>query len=175
MDEVIPDLDEPRVRPAGVTIVAVLAILFGLLGTCCLPVNMVFLFMAGNDPKYAAAVGGNVFFMAALYFVFWIISILLTSIGFGLWGLKSWARMAAIIYCVVYALLGTVGGVINAIFYAQKSAEVLPPNWQFSAESYRVVVLYVSPACTCFMILIHIAIAVYLTRPNVKVAFRRVG
>jgi hypothetical protein len=179
MDEAIPDADdEPRVRPTGVSVIAVLAIIFGLFNFCYAPVGMgQMLFLSDpvftamrNDPMlyYFTMVGGV---------IGWFLSIVLIALGFGLWKLKDWARSGMVVYSVLAGLWTIFGGVVNMIYIVPKSMEIA-----MAAQSQKVppeimkgamIGAMIGGGCMLVFIFgVYIAIAIYLTRANVKDAFR---
>lgn len=162
---------EPRSRPAGVTIISILAIFFGFVGFCCVPFS-IFSIVAGRPSPYMVIpAGAGYFILLFTNVISWIFSIVSIVLGVGLWGLKEWARKGTVAYCLFQIVFGIVGTVLNLIFIAPAQAANIPPTWQFSAESYRLTVMIATPLCPSILILIHILIAVYLTRPKTKLMF----
>ena len=97
-------------RPLGVTILAVLEIIVGLLGLfsgfTLITVGAMVPFLAG----FAIILGAVVLFIGLLDVI----------IGWGLWSLKSWAWMVALIVNIINLILNAVqfawlGAIINLI------------------------------------------------------------
>ncbi len=179
MEEAIPDVDdEPRVRPTGVSIIAVLAILFGIFNFCYTPVGLGQLLLQ-SDPIYVSMRNDPVVYYFSMVggVIGWFLSIVLIVLGTGLWKLKDWARSSMAIYAVLAALWTIAGGTLNMIYIAPKTMEIamaaqpqkLPP------EALKMMTLVMYGMGGCFLVLffgVYIGIAVYLTRANVKEAFR---
>ena len=97
-------------RPLGVTILAVLEIIVGLLGLFS---GFTLLTLGAMVPFIGA-------FAALLGAVVLIIGIVDVIIGWGLWSLKSWAWMVALIVNIINLILNAVqfawlGAIINLI------------------------------------------------------------
>ncbi|HLX62649.1 MAG TPA: hypothetical protein VKX17_15330 [Planctomycetota bacterium] len=176
MEEARPDeIDEPRTRPTGVSVIAVLAIVFGILGVCCAPFVIGQLVIAG-DPVHVAMRNntGLYIYMLGTQSFHWIISIALTAIGFGLWRLSEWARKGAValaIFTILYQLANT------AVYYLLFGSQMMDlmgssSGQPVSPEIMKTITYIVTPICMCFVFGIYVWIAVYLTRPHVKAAFQ---
>lgn len=143
-------------RPAGVTLIAVLYFIFGVLWALG-GVGMV----AGGDiiatvMKRQGQAGGTLADFvaglgAALGVVFLIFGVLDISIGVGLIKLKDWARMTSIILAGIGAALGILGLLSGFVHF--------------------VLLLTLIRVC---VLAVEIWIVVYLLKPEVKAAFQGV-
>lgn len=100
-------------RPDGVTLISVyywfLAVLFAL-GICGVFVGL-FSSIARGERGIIGAIIGLVF---GLFFT--VAAALATgAVGWGLWSLKSWARMAAIVLAILQLFAFPIGTVIGAL------------------------------------------------------------
>lgn len=97
-------------RPDGVTLISVyywfLAALF-VLGICSIPFTVL-----GGDNR---SVIGIVFGLAFGLFFTIAGAVASALVGWGLWNLKSWARMAAIVLAILQLFAFPVGTVIGAL------------------------------------------------------------
>jgi len=135
-------------RPTGVTILAVLAFIFAGLAVLC---ALGLMFMGGMIAQMmessgmgtmlagvGAFAGIVVLVAAALYFL----------VGFGLWKLKNWGRILAIVF-VALGLISAALGLFSSLSPFQTGVFV----WQL------------------FVCALDIWIIVYLLKPHVKQAF----
>ena len=114
------------------------------------------------------------YFNTAIYGIGWITSAILAALGFGLWGLKEWARKGSIVYTIFMILYGIIVGVISAVFILPKQMEItlLAQGVPLASKDTAVwIAIAVQAGISCVMILIEVLIAFYLTRPKVKAAF----
>ena len=182
MDEVIHDVEpEPKSRPAGVSIVAVLALIAGFFGVCLSPLSIGQMLVA-KEPMYAAMRAD-----ATMYYVTvvggavgWFVSLGVIALGFGLWKLKEWARAGTVVYCIFAAVWAVVGGALNMIYITPKAMQIAfantPSPNKIPAEMIKNIVLVsqiTAVVLTLVMCGIYIFIAVYMAKPTVKDAFRR--
>ncbi|HKD78828.1 MAG TPA: hypothetical protein VKH81_03995 [Candidatus Angelobacter sp.] len=147
-------------RPAGVTLIAVLYFIFGVLWALG-GVGMV----AGGDiiatvMKRQGQAGGTLADFvaglgAALGVVFLIFGVLDISIGVGLIKLKDWARMTSIILAAIGAALGVLGLLRGLAHF------ILVPHFVLFATIIRVCALA-----------LEIWMVIYLLKPEVKAAFQ---
>jgi hypothetical protein len=113
--ELTPDYAVPRQRPTSVTVIAVLAIVFGGLGLLCAPFSVLpyFTGFGGPNPVVEAVKArplllGWTMFSSCLSLVF---SLVLVVAGIGALSLKPWARLMLIaeaVFSMLFALIGTV-------------------------------------------------------------------
>lgn len=97
-------------RPDGVTLISIyywfLAALF-VLGICGIPIGI----FGGDGRGFIGAVFGLIF---GLFFVT-AGAIACGVVGWGLWNIKSWARMAAIVLAILQLFFFPIGTVIGAL------------------------------------------------------------
>lgn len=107
-------------RPTGITILAILGFLFGLLMAGLAALMFVGGAFLGTMLGAAAAEGGEaaagagmagmlVGFGAVIGGVMLVFAILYFAVGYGLWKLKNWARWITIILSGLGAVLGVLG------------------------------------------------------------------
>lgn len=102
-----------RKRPVGVTILAVMFLYIGCIGTIFIPIGLA---ASGMMPflhvlqmylgKFIHAGPLLTFSTDALLVVWYLAYVLYALIGFGLWKLKSWARRAVIAICIISLAIG---------------------------------------------------------------------
>ena len=134
-------------RPTGVTIIAILNILGGIgaliAGFGMMALSVEFQYYLSDEEAALVSIMAGILGM-----VFIIIGFVDLVIGYGLWTLKGWARMAAIIMAII-GIIGNIGGTI----------------WMMSigaADTIGSVILSV---------LISGIIIWYLSKPNIKEVF----
>lgn len=126
MDVAIPDeINEPKVRPTGVSVIAILALIGGVFNFCYSPFGIAHLLLMDapanvamrNDPTiyYTTVVGGA---------MGWFISILTISLGIGLWRTKEWARVWTVYYCIGAAIWTLIGGAFYVIYITPKAMKI---------------------------------------------------
>jgi hypothetical protein len=96
-------------RPLGVTILAVLAAILGVLGIFA---GLVLVGLSSATADLALGLGG---FVAILGLITIVLSVLDLVLAYGLWGLKPWAWMLGIV-------LEIVGIVLNILEFRSASA-----------------------------------------------------
>lgn len=136
-------------RPTGITILAIL----WFIGAIGLVIGALVFFTGGslvaqilaNTPGMSRFAGGMV---AAGGVVFLLLAVLYALTGYGLWSLKNWGRIIAIIFTAL-GLIGTLLGFVTV----------------FSSFGMAIVVGQVIKLAICAWILW------YLFQPNVKQAF----
>lgn len=137
-------------RPTGVTILAVLSFIGA--GLCLLLVPIIFLGGAALMGMAGAAGRPGAGFLAALgaglAFVFLALAILYAATGYGLWSLKNWGRILAIVL-VVLGLLSGAAGVMSSLMH------------------FRMLLLIRE----LIVVAIDVWIITYLLKPHVKQAF----
>ena len=99
-------------RPAGVTIIAILAFVAGVLAILAGELSTLFagLIGAATDSAVGGIFGG---FFAVIGVVILVIGIAYLVTGYGLWMLRAWAWMAALVLSaisLVLSMLGIIGG-----------------------------------------------------------------
>lgn len=104
-----------RQRPDGVTLIAIwhfIAALFGLLGLCGLSIGLIAVWTSpGPQQDTLIATVALMFAALAIILIFGAFAV----VGWGLWNLKSWARMAAIVLGVVQLPGFPIGTIIGAL------------------------------------------------------------
>lgn len=183
MDEAIPDADdEPRVRSTGVSIIAVLAIIFGVFNFCCAPIGMgQMLFL--KDPVNASMRNDSMLYYSTMVggAINWFLAIILMTLGIGLWQLKEWARKGMVIYAILISLWTLLSGTFSMIYVTPKAMEIAmaaqmaAQNQKMPADAMKMVMFSTMAATGCMLVLIfcvYIGVAIYLTRARVKDAFR---
>ncbi len=167
-----------RARPTVVTVIGILAIVFGAMGLLSLPMNL--LQMAGmwpgseftrpmfDDPMLGTWMKVS-FVLTPVLCVLWIVS------GIGLLRLREWARKLAL-GLLVLGLAGQVGGALFVMPAMSRSVGggMFPPGSQEAAMmqtmmSAIVVVSIVVGAAVA------VTLIVLLTRPHVRIAFQPEG
>lgn len=102
-----PGGQRPKERPTGVTILAVLYIISGLM---MLSVPVMFSAMIPFEISFFAEVGGVV-----CWAVFGILALLYFLVAFGLWKGQGWARMVAIILAIIGLINIPIGTIISIV------------------------------------------------------------
>jgi hypothetical protein len=98
-----------RDRPDGVTLIGIYHWLlagFFALGLCVVPVSVF-----GDERSIIGIVFGLVF---GLFFTI-IAAIIAALVGWGLWNMRSWSRMAAIVLAILQLFAFPIGTVIGAL------------------------------------------------------------
>ncbi|MGM0405981.1 MAG: hypothetical protein ACQEQM_07570 [Thermoplasmatota archaeon] len=96
----------PKERPTGITILAVLYIIGGLM---MLSVPVMFSAMIPFEIPFFAEVG------VVCWAVFGILALLYFLVAFGLWKGQGWARMVAIILAIIGLINFPIGTIISII------------------------------------------------------------
>jgi hypothetical protein len=181
MDEVlVDDENEPKTRPSGVSIVAVLALISGFFSFCYTPFSVGSILLL-NDARNVALRGDSV----AYYYTVtgsalgWVMSIILIALGFGLWKLKEWARSGAVVFSIFssvwtiasggFGLIYIVPRVLRAAMAATPTPEKMPDNMLDAIVTGTVIF---TGAVYLVLVGVYIAVAIYLSKPAVKDAFR---
>lgn len=114
-------------RPDGVTILSIyhyfVAALF-VLGTCCM-IAIPFMVAAIPEPDAAATVPVVAIVVAVVAFILLAFAALYGVIGWGLWALKPWARLGAIVLAglsLVAIPVGTIVGGLTLYYLFQPEA-----------------------------------------------------
>ena len=99
-------------RPTGVTIISILFFLGGCILVLLGIGFLVGMSLIGALGRAGSAPGFAAFFMglgavAGIFFL--IFSVIPFAVGYGLWSLKEWARIVAIVLCAI----GMLGGVLG--------------------------------------------------------------
>ncbi len=145
-------------RPTGVTVIAILDfIACGLQALFAIGAfvggSMIGAFvgaLAGKEGSGAMGAGVGMFIGAVLGVVFLIMSVVSGVLGWGMWGLKEWARIVQMVFAVmsaIFQLLGLLGSLARF--------RPLGMMWNLIWLAYSAWVVY------------------YLIQPHVKAAFAR--
>jgi hypothetical protein len=159
----------PR-RPTSVTVVAIVGIVFGLLGVVCTPISAIPYFVdTGPNPVMDAVKGTSwiyVYMVASLVLGFVFACVLLAgSIGALL--LKPWARLVLMGYAIVSLVLGVVSAAVTLLIFVPLMRESDNP-----AVFGGVVGGIAGAFCgLCVGFVLQGALLFVLTRPEVKRAF----
>jgi hypothetical protein len=172
-------------RPALITVIAVFHLILGFIGLGCCGVVTAALpaldsmveSVRQQDPKQAAEMEKN--FSQSLPFEkvpaskpVWlgfyagstVLSLFLIVAGFGLLGVKSWARSLSILYAVLSILL-TLGLLAFDVFYLMPALGAGPPPVNPVGEVVQAVIFLIYP----------IAVLCVMFNPSVAAAFRGEG
>ena len=181
MDEALPEIEnEPRSRPSGVSIVAVLALLAGFFSFCFTPLSIGQILMS-SEPIYVGMRGDPAVYYVSVVggAIGWVVSIGVIALGFGLWKTKEWARAGMVIYCILAAVWAVVGGAINMIYVTPKAMEIAfataPTPNKIPPEMMKTIMMfsYITAAVVTLVLCgLYIGIAIYLSKPTVKDAFK---
>ena len=161
-----PSLDE---RPTAVTAIAVIGIVFGVLGVGCTPIGALPYFTRFGHPNPVVDIVKEspllyAWMLASLAFGFLLAVVLLVG-SIGALGLKAWARTTLMGYAIVALVTGVLNTLINM-------AVVIPRLSQGLAGTPALVGVVVGSLCGIgFTIALQAAILIVLTRPHVKRAF----
>ncbi|MEI6236514.1 MAG: hypothetical protein WCT04_25945 [Planctomycetota bacterium] len=160
------------------SIIAVLAMVFGGLNLCFAPVGIVQLFIS-KDPIHDAMRNDPAlyYFTVVSGIVGWFISAVSVALGSGLWRMKEWARKGMVVYYCVTAVWTLVGGIFSTIYITPKIMEIsmamqpqkLPAGVMDGIKLGSMIGAGVMILLFCG---VYIFIAQYLARPSVKAAFR---
>jgi hypothetical protein len=104
-------------RPGSVTVIAVVALVFGALGVLCAPLALLPYLVSGPNPVldlvrthpllHAWMLGSTLLNL--------LLSLLLIAGGIGALSLKAWARLALIVYAVMTIVLSLLGLLASAM------------------------------------------------------------
>ncbi|HXE51451.1 MAG TPA: hypothetical protein VN541_00460 [Tepidisphaeraceae bacterium] len=122
---------QPNPRPASVTVMAILAIIFGALGLICGGVGLAFqvtnLAMGGRNPIIPNAPAmtdhGVLAYTAVSGFVSWLLCVALLFGGIGALSLKPWARRLLIRWSVFVLIWATINLVVQLAWVGPATAE----------------------------------------------------
>jgi magnesium-transporting ATPase (P-type) len=164
-------------RPTGVTVFAILSILFGIIGLLgSIGSLLMFRFSdsinTGMNPVQdlvSTSVAYRIFYFTLLCLGIIFASVLLVS-GIGLLKMSNGARKLVIIYAV-YAILVTIGAKVVNLFAVY--APMLEQMGQQAEEQQiiAVVIICVAVVSAIFSLIFPIAILIYFLRPSVKQTF----
>ena len=164
-------------RPTGVTVFAILSVLFGILGLLSAVGSLLMYFLRDSIPMGESpidelldnSVSYRVFYLAMLGLGVVFAGILLVA-GIGLLKVSDRARKLAILYAV-YAILATiVSSVVNAVFlYAPLMSQM---GQQDDQQLIAVVMLVAALVSAFFSLLFPVAMLIYFLLPSVKQTFQ---
>jgi hypothetical protein len=141
-------------RPTGVTIIAILMILFGLLVTLAALVGIVLV------QAFWDIVWESMPLLAGLYYAVLIFSILLVVFGAGLFTMKSWAWKGTVAIVLVHLIV-----LVLFILYPS-----LAPAEAAGAEARAALGIWLGVLCGV-PLLIDITVLIYLLLPGTRTAF----
>jgi hypothetical protein len=155
-----------------VTVIAVIAIVFGgLVVLCCTPLGLVqFLGAASNANPAVAAIKAQPLLFAWTIFqqiAGFVLGVLSIAGGIGALGLKGWARLLLMAEAVLYILLNLVGLVVSAV-------TMLPIIRSMGSGPEAKGMMFGVVFASCFVLAIlayKVAVLVVMTRPDAKAAF----
>jgi hypothetical protein len=157
-------------RPTALTVIAIIGIVFGVLGLCS-PFGAVpyFMEMPGPPNPMIEMVKESTFLfiwtIGSLFLAF-VMSIVLLAGSIGALGLKPWARPTLLGYSAVSILFGLVGAVVNVVTFLPLRGDENPAL--AAGASFGLV----GAGCgLCIGLLIQGAMIYVLMRPDVKRAF----
>ena len=101
--------DAPRTRPTGITVLAALYVLAGLI-MLAMPLMVTAMLAMMGLPSNGALVAG-----ATCWVVFGIIALIFFAIAYGLLKGQHWARIVAIIFAIIGLLNIPIGTIISII------------------------------------------------------------
>lgn len=183
-EEILYSPAEPRTRPTLVSILAVLGYVFGGFTLLLGPIGVLQLLFQ-NDPLhiamrndaivYYSTIAGSVLGMFMAGIEIWL--------AYGLWNLKEWARSGTATFCVFLSVWSVIVGALQQIYVMPKiwaitmaaQQPTMPPEAAKMMKTMQGAMLIFGIAVLVVFAGIYIGIAVYLTRPSVKEAFRPEG
>lgn len=177
-----PGFRPPDPRPTSVTVIAILAIIWGSLSVlgllCTIPQYMGVKFgpnpvMDGirNDPTLFG-------FMMVTMGIGLVLAILLLAGGIGALSLKPSARSMLIWYSVLYLVTGILGLLLNILWINPRMEQVVNQSFQLNPQlnnpGMRAGIRYSTYGGMCFGLLLLIwpvVVLYFMSRPHVKAAF----
>jgi hypothetical protein len=165
-------------RPTGVTVFAILNVLFGLTGILGVILSWAILMLGdrinlGPNPVMDALRDNEAFrlynlVMGAIGLGF---SVALLASGFGLLKMRSWARTVALVYAVYTIFATVIGAFANYQFIYRPVME--RAAGQQNAEQLAIISGMIGGfAGACVALILPFAILIYFLRPSVKQAFQ---
>ncbi len=103
-------------RPDGVTLVAIwhfIAAMFCVLGLCGMAFPFMGLWIGARGDAEGAIFGTLALLFGALWLIVFGVAFALT--GWGLWQMRGWARVAAVVLAVLELLLFPIGTIIGGL------------------------------------------------------------
>jgi hypothetical protein len=162
-------------RPAAVTVIAILVLIYGAMGVIMLPINIAQLYGAKLATGPAAAMMQNPTFaswsrisipLGGLFSILWIV------IGIGLLQLLRWARKLAIGLIVASMVVQVVGmGVMMPVMMQAMATTSFGPGPQPPPELMRAMMTVGVVVAAVIILGLGVLFIVLLTRPNVRYAF----
>src|SRR5579864_5157442 len=174
----------PKPRPTSVTVLAILAIIFGSLGVlgtlCNIPQYLGMSF--GPNPVIDEIRSDKLLmsYMIGSLVLAMILSIALLWAGIGSLSLKRSARTTMIGYAIAYLIVGVIGLIMNLAVInprtSQATQRAMAGNPQLNTPQMKALMQYSMYGGVCFGVVLMIwpvIILYYMTRPHVKAAFER--
>jgi hypothetical protein len=165
--QLTPDYPGPRERPTSVTVIAVLAIVFGGLGLLCTPFSVLRYFtnIGGHSPLVEAVRArpvllGWTLFASCTGLLF---SLVLVIAGIGALSLKRWARILLIAEATASILFGLLNTALTMVAIFPALREMGGPAVIGGLGGGFCALL--------FGLLVNGLILFFMTRPHVKAAF----
>ncbi len=165
--QITPGHRAPSQRPTSVTVIAVLAIIFGGLGLVCSPVSAVPYFADVPALRPVIEVVKERPLLLAWTMLGSCLGLLfalaLVIAGIGALMLKPWARLLLIVQAAVSIFFGVINTAVMLITFGPLLREV---------EGPAVAIVLSSDACGFFLgLVLNVLVLFFMTRPNVKAAF----
>lgn len=178
-----PHVPQKSPRPTSVTVIAILAIIWGSLHVlamlCTIPqylgVNLAPNPAMDGIRKDPVLLSVSIFNMA----IGLLLGVLVLACGIGALSLKPWSRIWMIRYAVIYFFFAIVSTVFNLLFIQPRMEQAMqtamPANSPFNAAQFQSMMHIGRYVGVCFAVLFllwPVAILYYMTRPHVKAAFQ---
>lgn len=161
--------DQPR--PSSVTVIAVVAIVFGALGVLCTPLALLpYLGVGGANPMLELVRAHPLLhaWMLGSTLLNLLLSLLLIAGGIGALSLRAWARLALMAYAVMTLVQSLVGLLVTALALAPLASRSGDDPAALGALAGGLVGGFVG---LCFNGVVCGLILFVMTRPEVRVAF----
>ncbi|MDG2219790.1 MAG: hypothetical protein P8L85_00305 [Rubripirellula sp.] len=171
-----PPQAESSDRPVGVTIFAVLHLLFAASGLLSATLSLVFSALGGAIDAGSIPIGENLdepayrVVSGVLGTLDLFLSIALFAAGLGLLKMRTWARQVSLVYAVYAMIAAVVSNVVQYSLIYRPLIENVAGE-AIGKEGASVMAIVLAVAAACIGMIYPFAILIYFARPGIKRKF----